>query len=123
MNRVQFLGAATLAVAVLVSGGCSGDRDEPAKQAVTRLDVEASSTFRGDVLAEFELVDQLGRKVTHDDCVPIPRRDLLQELIRLVLSRRIRPWHANDDLLWRRERLKEEAWRRGMTRIMKIRLM
>ena len=72
MGRMRFLGAATLAVAAFVSGGCSRESEGPAKPAGTRLDVEPSSTFRGDVLAEFELVDQLGRKVTRAEFAGAP---------------------------------------------------
>ncbi len=72
MGRMRFLGAATLAVAAFVSGGCSRESEGPAKPAGMRLDVEPSSTFRGDVLAEFELVDQLGRKVTRAEFAGAP---------------------------------------------------
>ncbi|MFM7295668.1 MAG: SCO family protein [Planctomycetota bacterium] len=72
MEALRTLGAAALAVAVFVSGGCSKESDAPSRPVGTRLDVEASSTFRGDVLAEFELVDQREAKATRADFAGAP---------------------------------------------------
>jgi protein SCO1/2 len=69
-NARSFI-AATLAVAALVSGGCSKEA-ETSTSTRLRLDVEAASTFRGDALAEFTLTDQLGRSVTRADLAGAP---------------------------------------------------
>ncbi|MBM3988441.1 MAG: SCO family protein [Planctomycetes bacterium] len=72
MAAVRTIGAAALAVAVLVCGGCSQESDAREQPSLTRLDVEASSAFKGALLADFELVDQLGAAARRADFAGAP---------------------------------------------------
>ncbi|MBM3989711.1 MAG: SCO family protein [Planctomycetes bacterium] len=72
MAAMRRIGAAALAVAVLVCGGCSQESDAREQSSLTRLDVEASSAFKGALLADFELVDQLGAAARRADFAGAP---------------------------------------------------